>query len=64
LKGEEIPMAARIFAIVDVWDALISDRPYRLAWPEETAIRYITSQSGRHFDPRVVDEFMKLHEEK
>ena len=64
LKGEEIPMAARIFAIVDVWDALISDRPYRLAWPEETAIRYISSQSGRHFDPRVVDEFMKLREEK
>lgn len=62
-------MAARIFAIVDVCDALISDRPYRLAWPEETAIRHITSQSGRHFDPRVVDdgcvdEFVKLREEK
>ena len=54
LKGEQIPFAARIFAVVDVWDALTSDRPYRAAWPEEKALDYIRSMSGKHFDPRVV----------
>ncbi len=58
LKGEEIPLEARIFAIVDVWDALTSDRPYRLAWPKEQALEYITAQSGLHFDPRVVAAFL------
>ena len=64
LKGEDIPLAARIFSIVDVWEALTSDRPYRVAWPEETAIRYISSESGKQFDPMIVDVFMKLYHEK
>jgi PAS domain S-box-containing protein len=60
LKGEQIPIAARIFAVVDVWDALRSDRPYRTAWPDARVIEYIHSESGKHFDPRVVDNFLKL----
>ena len=58
LKGEQIPLAARIFAVVDVWDALRSDRPYRLAWPEEKAIAHIREQSGTHFDPMVAQAFL------
>ncbi len=61
LKGEAIPLAARIFAVVDVWDALLSDRPYRLAWPEPTVIQYLKDQSGIQFDPRVVEIFLNLH---
>jgi HD-GYP domain-containing protein (c-di-GMP phosphodiesterase class II) len=57
LKGENIPMSARIFAVVDVWDALTSDRPYRFAWPEHQALEYIQLESGRHFDPLVVNAF-------
>jgi PAS domain S-box-containing protein len=60
LKGEQIPLAARIFAIVDVYDALISDRPYRKAWSEEDALNYIREQSGKHFDPEVVEKFLQL----
>lgn len=60
LKGEQIPLAARIFAIVDVWDALRSDRPYRPAWPKEKTLDHIVQLSGSHFDPKVVDAFMKL----
>ena len=60
LKGEQIPLSARIFAVVDVWDALTSDRPYRKAWPEDTVIEYIKKESGSHFDPEVVKCFMKL----
>ncbi|HOE14861.1 MAG TPA: PAS domain S-box protein [Candidatus Saccharicenans sp.] len=60
LKGEQIPLAARIFAVIDVWDALISDRPYRSAWPEEKALNYIREQAGHHFDPRVVEKFLEL----
>ncbi len=59
LKGEQIPLAARIFAIVDVWDALTSDRPYRKAWRKPDALKYIREQSGKHFDPQVVDIFLK-----
>ena len=59
LKGEEIPLSARIFSIVDVWDALNSDRPYRKAWPREKCIQYIKDQSGIHFDPKVVEVFLK-----
>ncbi len=59
LKEDHIPLAARIFAIVDVWDALTSDRPYRLAWPKDKALMYIAEQSGRHFDPLVVRMFLK-----
>ena len=59
LKGEQIPLAARIFAIVDVWDALTSDRPYRKAWSKQETLKYIREQSGKHFDPQVVDIFLK-----
>ena len=54
LKGEAIPLAARIFALVDVYDALTSDRPYRKAWPEEKVLDHIRSLAGSHFDPQVV----------
>ncbi len=60
LAGEEIPLAARIFAIVDVFDALCSDRPYRPAWSRERALEHITSQSGLHFDPKVVEVFLRF----
>jgi putative nucleotidyltransferase with HDIG domain len=60
LKGEQIPLAARIFAIVDVWDALRSDRPYRKARSKEMVYAYVREQSGRHFDPTVVEAFLKL----
>ncbi len=60
LKGEEIPYHARIFAVVDVWDALVSHRPYREAWPEEKALEYLAEQSGRQFDPRVVSAFCEM----
>lgn len=59
LKGEEIPLAARIFAVVDVWDALLSDRPYRDAWDEERAKKYIQQNAGILFDPVVVEVFLK-----
>ena len=60
LKGEQIPLAARIFAVVDVFDALTSDRPYRKAWSREKAIAYLREQSGKQFDPRVVAEFLQM----
>jgi len=59
LKGEEIPLSARIFAIVDVWDALRSDRPYRPGWAENDVIDYIREQAGTHFDPKIVELFFK-----
>ncbi|MCJ7583228.1 MAG: PAS domain S-box protein [Anaerolineales bacterium] len=59
LKGEEIPLSARIFAVVDVYDALISDRPYRRAWTREKTISHIGEQAGCHFDPEVVKVFLK-----
>jgi len=62
LKGEQIPLAARIFAVVDVWDALTSDRPYREAWPEQKALNHIRQQAGKHFDPQVVDGFFEILE--
>jgi putative nucleotidyltransferase with HDIG domain len=60
LKGAQIPLVARIFAVVDVWDALSSDRPYRLAWAIEKVREYIRAESGTHFDPQVVDVFMQM----
>lgn len=60
LKGEQIPLPARIFAVIDVWDSLCSDRPYRKAWPPEKARDYIRANSGSHFDPSVVDAFFKI----
>lgn len=60
LKGEEIPIEARIFAIVDVYDALTHDRPYRKALSHEQALAYIRSQRGQHFEPRLVDLFERI----
>jgi PAS domain S-box/uncharacterized domain HDIG len=60
LKGKQIPIAARIFAVVDVWDALSSDRPYRKAMPSTEVCEYIRSESGTHFDPEVVEVFLNL----
>lgn len=60
LRGEQIPLAARIFAVADVWDALLSDRPYRRAWDGEKVLEHIREQAGRHFDPRVVEAFLGL----
>jgi HD-GYP domain-containing protein (c-di-GMP phosphodiesterase class II) len=60
LRGEEIPISARLFAIVDVYDALVSDRPYRKALPREEVIDYLKSQSGSHFDANVVALFLSV----
>lgn len=60
LKGEQIPLAARIFAVVDVWDALRSIRPYRNAWSEEKVRTYIHEQAGIHFEPQIVPIFLTL----
>jgi putative nucleotidyltransferase with HDIG domain len=60
LKGVQIPLTARIFSVVDVWDALSSDRPYRLAWTEEEVREHILAGSGTHFDPQVVNVFMQM----
>jgi putative two-component system response regulator len=57
LRGEEIPLAARIVALADVFDALTHERPYKRAWPVEEALAEIHSQRGRHFDPTLVDAF-------
>ena len=62
LKGEQIPLAARIFAIADVWDALTSDRPYHPAWPGKDALEYIRNAAGTHFDPQVVKLFLESEE--
>ncbi len=63
LKGEQIPLTARIFAVVDVWDALSSDRPYREAWDKSQVSAYIRANSDSHFDPGVVEVFLKLFPE-
>lgn len=60
LRGEEIPLPARLFALVDVWDALSSDRPYRAAWPVERILDHLRSLSGTHFDPALVTVFLHL----
>jgi PAS domain S-box-containing protein len=60
LKGQQIPLAARIFAVVDVWDALCSDRPYRAAWPHEEVRTYLQQHAGVHFDPQIVEVFLNL----
>jgi putative nucleotidyltransferase with HDIG domain/PAS domain S-box-containing protein len=60
LKGVEIPLAARLFAVIDVWDALTSDRPYRPAWPAERALDHIRQLSGSHFDPAAVSLFFEM----
>lgn len=63
LVGEQIPWAARIFAVVDVWDALMSELPYRPAWDPEVAKEHLLDNRGRHFDPEVVDAFLLLQGE-
>ncbi len=60
LKGEQIPLAARIFAVVDNWDALLSDRPYRMAWPRKKVSKYIRDNAGKIFDPKIVDIFLTM----
>jgi len=60
LKGEEIPLAARIFAVVDTWDAMRTDRSYRKAWTEQETLRYLAEQAGKEFDPAVVRAFTEL----
>jgi putative nucleotidyltransferase with HDIG domain len=64
LAGDHIPLSARIFAVVDVYDALTSDRPYRNAWTHEQTIQYIREHSGKHFDPFVVEKFIDVFGEK
>ena len=60
LKREDIPLAARIFAVVDVWDALSSDRHYRNAWEREKILQHIRDLSGKQFDPQVVETFFRM----
>ena len=58
LHGEDIPIVARIVAVADVFDALVSERPYKHAWTTEEAVAHLRSQRGRHFDPRCIDAFL------
>ncbi len=60
--GEEIPLAARVFSVVDVWDALLSDRVYRKAWPRPKVHAYIKEQAGQQFDPRIALAFLRMME--
>jgi PAS domain S-box-containing protein len=60
LREQQIPLPARIFAVVDVWDALRSDRPYRKAWPDQKILDYLREQSGLQFDPLVVQNFLEI----
>jgi len=62
LKGAEIPFAARIFPVIDVWDALISDRPYRKGLPHDEVKEHIKADSGKHFDPRMVEAFLAMED--
>jgi PAS domain S-box-containing protein len=63
LKGEQIPLAARLFSVVDIWDALLSNRPYRDAWPEKKVVAYLKEISGTILDPKVVEAFLKMYSE-
>ncbi len=62
LKGEQIPFSARLFAVVDVYDAMTTNRSYRAAMPREDVILYLRYQKGRHFEPKIVDVFLSLIE--
>jgi len=64
LKGEDIPLVARLFAIVDVWDALSADRPYRKKMPRAEVIAYISENSGKLFDPKLIEAFMSVIEKE
>ncbi|MDQ2692678.1 MAG: GAF domain-containing protein [Chloroflexota bacterium] len=59
LSGTQIPLEARLFTIVDVWDAITTDRPYRKGWPREKAVEYLRGESGKYFDPRLVEVFLQ-----
>jgi response regulator RpfG family c-di-GMP phosphodiesterase len=63
LKGEEIPLMARIFSVADVWDSLMRDQPHRPAWSEAEATDFIRMQAGRSFDPLVVEAFLSYVQE-
>jgi response regulator RpfG family c-di-GMP phosphodiesterase len=62
LKGEQIPLSARVFSVVDIWDALLSDRPYRKAWPRDKVVEYIKEVAGSSLDPGIVEIFFKMLE--
>jgi len=62
LEGEEIPFLARLYAVIDVWDALLTKQAYREAWTKEKALEHIKGQSRKHFDPRIVEAFLKMIE--
>ena len=64
LRGEEIPLAARLFSVVDVYDALTSERPYREAWTEDEALAHIEEGAGSQFDPQVVEAFLEMITER
>ena len=64
LKGRQIPIEARIFAVVDTYEALSSPRPYRKAWPRRKTVAYIRANAGKLFDPEVAGVFLRLHKEK
>jgi two-component system response regulator RpfG len=63
LAGDHIPLAARIVAVADVFDALTSVRPYKAAWPVDRALGYLAEQRGSHLDPRLVDAFLEVRDE-
>ena len=62
LKGEQIPLSARIFSVIDIWDALLSDRPYRKAWSREKVIDYLHEVAGTILDPTIVPVFFQMIE--
>jgi HD-GYP domain-containing protein (c-di-GMP phosphodiesterase class II) len=62
LKGEQIPLPARIFSVIDIWDALLSDRPYRKAWTRERVVAYIQEVAGTILDPSIVKIFLRMIE--
>ena len=64
LRGKQIPLAARLFAVIDVFDALTSDRPYRKAWKKEEVVEYIRAQSGKAFWPEAVNAFLGMIDEQ
>ena len=63
LKGEDIPLEGRIMAVADVYDALISERPYKKAYTHEQAVEIITNDSGTHFDPKLVEAFLNVSDD-
>jgi putative nucleotidyltransferase with HDIG domain len=60
LRGDQIPLGARIFSVIDVWDALLSDRPYRKAWSQSDVVHYLEEESGTHFDPAILRLFINV----